>query len=549
MTRMVMNLSIGSQASAAMPVWAPLARRLMSTGLLGLLVLALAGCGALPPRQPLVASHAFVDAHQTPLAHIARASLPPDAAADVSGFRLLPSGEQSFDGRLALAERAERAIDAQYYELHADPAGAKFLRALRDAAARGVRVRLLVDDFHAADVYPMLITLAAHPGVQVRIFNPLLARSGAPLHRMLLSVRELARVNHRMHNKLFLADNQVALYGGRNIADEYFYRSAKANFVDQDVLSVGAVVRDLSASFDRYWNSEQVWSLQQLVPPTGDTAAMQLQFDAISRPMADALPPLNQVPIDPLRQTSIRLQLAEGRLLQHPGRAQVHDDPPDKVDQPTMPDQPSAAMRGKLAVIASAREEVVIVNPYILPGPIGLKLMAEAARQGTRVLIVTNSLDSTDEPLVHRAYSRYRAAMLKLGMKLYEFSPELARKSGTFGDYEHATLRLHAKVAVVDRRWMVVGSVNLDARSALLNTELGVTIDCPVLAQQALGLVSGDGYASMYRLAMAPDQERLTWLAQDPELGSRVHIDEPGLHWWLDFKMWLQSLLISDESL
>ena len=514
-----------------------------------LLAWALAGCGALPPRQATVASHATTDAQQTALAHIARASLPPDAAGDVSGFRLLPSGEQSFDGRLALAERAERAIDAQYYELHADPAGAKFLRALRDAAARGVRVRLLVDDFYAADVYPMLSTLAAYPGVQVRIFNPLLVRSGAPLHRMLLSVRELARVNHRMHNKLFLADNQVAIYGGRNIADEYFYRSAKANFVDQDVLSVGAVVGDLSASFDRYWNSEQVWSLQQLVPPTGDVAALQLRFDAISRPMADALPPLNQVPIDPLRQTSVRLQLAEGRLLQHPGRARVHDDPPDKVDQPTVPDQPSAAMRGKLAVIASAREEVVIVNPYILPGPIGLKLMAEAARQGTRVLIVTNSLDSTDEPLVHRAYSRYRAAMLKLGMKLYEFSPELARKSGTFGDYQHATLRLHAKVAVVDRRWMVVGSVNLDARSALLNTELGVTIDCPALAQQALGLISGDGYASMYRLAMAADQQRLTWLAQDPELGSRVLIDEPGLHWWLDFKMWQQSLLVPDESL
>jgi putative cardiolipin synthase len=151
--------------------------------------------------------------------------------------------------------------------------------------------------------------------------------------------------------------------------------------------------------------------------------------------------------------------------------------------------------------------------------------------------------------LVHRAYSRYRAAMLKLGMRLYEFSPELARKSGTFGDYEHATLRLHAKVAVVDRRWMVVGSVNLDARSAMLNTELGVTIDCPVLAQQALGLISADGYASMYRLAMAPDQHNLHWLAQDPELGSRVFIDEPGLHWWLDFKLWLQSLLVSDESL
>jgi cardiolipin synthase C len=525
------------------------ARRLIGSAVAVLAVSMVAGCASLPAREPPPPSQAYADTGNTTLARIARASLPAAAAADISGFRLLPIGEHSIDGRLALAERAERSVDAQYYHVHADPAGATFLRSLRDAALRGVRVRLLVDDYHAADIYPLLRGLAAYPGVEVRLFNPLPARSGMPLQRMLLSVREFARVNHRMHNKLFLADNQVALYGGRNIADEYFYRSAQANFVDLDVVSVGAVVPELSASFDRYWNSAQAWSLRQLLPARAGALEEQQGFDALSKPLADALLPLDRGPADPLRQTDLRRQLAEGRLLQHPGRARVHDDPPDKVGRPVVPNQPSAAMQGKLDVIAAARDEVVIVNPYFMPGPVGMAMMEQASRRGTSVLIVTNSLDSTDEPLVHRAYSRFRAAMLRLGMKLYEFSPDLARKSGSFGDYEHATLRLHAKVAAVDRRWLLVGSVNLDARSAILNTELGVSIDCPVVAQQAVAMISGDGYASMYRLALAPDEQGLLWHAQDPERGALRHTEEPGLNRWLEFKLWLQSLVVAEESL
>lgn len=526
-------------------------------GALALAMALQAGCAGLPPKPPLAESRAFIDTDDTPLGRIARASLPaeatddgvPDARPGRSGFRLLPSGEQSFDGRLALAERAVRSIDAQYYHIHADPAGATFLRALRDAAARGVRVRLLVDDFHAAELYLLLQGLAAHPGVEVRIFNPLLAREGTPLGRMLLSIREFARVNHRMHNKLFLADNQVALYGGRNIADEYFYRSNKANFVDQDVLSVGAVVADLSASFDRYWNSVPAWPLQQLLPLPGSAEEARQRFEQRSKPLADALPPLNRVPMDPLRQASVRAELAAGRLLQHPGHARVHDDPPEKVGQPVVLDRPSAAMQGKLDVIAASRDEVVLVSPYFMPGPVGMMMMEQAAQRGTRVVIVTNSLDSTDEPLVHRAYSRYRVAMLKLGMRLYEFAPQLARKYGTFGDVEHALLRLHAKVAVVDRRWLLVGSVNLDARSALLNTELGVTIDCPELARQAVALINGDGFGSMYRLSLAGDREGLVWNAQDPDLGARTLVDEPGLSSWVSFKLWLQSLFVNEASL
>ena len=198
----------------------------------------------------------------TPLGRIAAASLA-DAPGGDTGFRLLPSGEMAFDARLALAEAATRSIDAQYYHIHADTAGAAFLAALRDAAVRGVRVRLLVDDYHAGELYLLLRGLAAFPNVEVRLFNPLPARYGTPIRRMLMSLHEFTRINRRMHNKLFVADNQFAVYGGRNIADEYFTRHGEANFIDLDVLSAGAVVRELSASFDRYWNSEQVWALEQ----------------------------------------------------------------------------------------------------------------------------------------------------------------------------------------------------------------------------------------------------------------------------------------------
>ena len=239
-------------------------RRLLTA----LFVLLIAGCTTLPPRIAQPASSAIADTGVTPLGRIAAASLA-DAPGGDTGFRLLPSGEMAFDARLALAEAATRSIDAQYYHIHADTAGAAFLAALRDAAVRGVRVRLLVDDYHAGDLYPVLRGLAAFPNAEVRLFNPLPQRYGTPMRRMLMSLHEFTRVNRRMHNKLFVADNQIAVYGGRNIADEYFTRHGEANFIDLDVLSAGAVVRELSASFDRYWNSEQVWALEQTLHAFG----------------------------------------------------------------------------------------------------------------------------------------------------------------------------------------------------------------------------------------------------------------------------------------
>ena len=511
-----------------------------------LLTALLAGCAGMPPRSEPPESFAYTDTAATSLGRIAAASKPAGNA-ETSGFRLLPMGEFAFTARTSLAERAERSIDAQYYHIHDDSAGAAFLRSLREAAQRGVRVRLLIDDFHAAPVYPLLLGLAATPNAEVRLFNPLPVRHGAPLTRMLLSLSEFGRVNHRMHNKLFVADNAVAVFGGRNVADEYFMSSKTANFVDMDVLAAGPVVQALSQSFDRYWNSDHVWVLHDVVPPTAEPPLLRAEFDRRTA----ALPKVADTTLvrDPFGQSSVAEQLAAGQLQLTPGTAQVYADSPSKVQAQRDANSMTAAMRGKLETISRAEKEVLIVTPYFLPGPVGVEMMQEAAKKGHSAIIITNSLGSTDEPLVHRAYSRYRPRILELGMQLYEFSPTLPRRSLRFGNFGNSLSRLHAKATAVDRRWLVVGSVNLDARSAIYNTELGVVIDSAPITEQFVQLLASDDYGSMYQLRLAPDGRTLQWWSTDSSGRSTMTDREPGASWLQDIVLWFQSLFIDETSL
>jgi cardiolipin synthase C len=515
-------------------------------GLLMLVMASLWGCAALPPREPVPVTTAFTDTAATTLGHVAAQSLPFGAE---SGFRLLPVGEHAFVTRTRLMAQAERSLDAQYYHVHADPAGATFLRELRDAAQRGVRVRLLVDDYHAGPVYNLLTGLAAHANVEVRLFNPLPARYGAPLWRLLKSLPDIELANRRMHNKLFVADNAIAVYGGRNVADEYFMRHGVANFIDLDVLSVGAVVPQLSASFDRYWNSEHAYPVQQVLGPISDPVRARQRFDEQARAMhlneAELQMPLN----DPLGNRSIPAQLAEGKLLTFGGRAQVFADPPEKVTAPVVLNKPTAAMLGNLEIIAGARSEVVIVTPYFVPGVIGMSMMEDAAQRGGRTVVITNSLGSTDEPLVHHYYAKYRAAMLRMGVELHELSPTGPQRSTAFGNFGRSMGRLHAKAAVVDQRWLLVGSVNLDGRSALYNTELAVVIDCPPVAKATSQLGAGEGLTSMYRVQLAADREKLEWHILGDDKRPRVHTDEPDSGYFGRFWLWLQSLIIAEDQL
>ncbi len=242
-----------------------------------LLALWLGACTSLPPRAPDAAAPAALSLVDTPLARLAADSTPPTKR-HLSGLRLLPSGEHAFDARVALARQATRTLDAQYYTLADDAAGRRFVRELRDAAARGVHVRLLLDDLHSGEAVDLLAGLAAHAGVEVRLFNPLPVRVGSPLTRLTLSAHQFDRLNRRMHNKLFIADGRIAISGGRNIGDEYFMHAHAANFVDLDLLCTGLVLNALNASFEQYWHSPFAYPLKRLTA-AGNDAGLRERFE------------------------------------------------------------------------------------------------------------------------------------------------------------------------------------------------------------------------------------------------------------------------------
>jgi putative cardiolipin synthase len=206
-------------------------------------------------------------------------------------------------------------------------------------------------------------------------------------------------------------------------------------------------------------------------------------------------------------------------------------------------------MAGLLGVIGTARQEVQIVSPYFVPGSVGMPMMATAAKAGVRTRIVTNSLATTDEPLVHHHYANYRVDMLKLGVQIYEFSADGVQRSMGYGQFGRSTPRLHAKVAMVDQRHLLVGSVNLDGRSAVGNTEMGVAIDSPALAARFARLMGDDRASSFYRVSLQPDGQTIAWWSLDARGQPQVTTDEPGASPWLRFKLWLQAALVEERLL
>lgn len=511
--------------------------------LLALIVLA-AGCAVLPEPRPRPVERALQSVDDTPLAGIARDAVAAIGSPTRSAFRLLFAGESAFNVRIALARRATRSLDLQTYVVADDETGRGLLRELRDAAQRGVRVRLLVDDLYAGDDR-LLAGLAAHPNVQVRLFNPLPVRGGSLAVRLLLSLHQFARINQRMHNKLFVADNSLAVLGGRNVADEYFMNNPEANFVDLDVLAAGPVVRDLSAVFDRFWNSTRVYPIDELVGrPLGD--ADRERFDAAVR---RGIGRLGERQHDSLGHPSLLQQLDSGRLSLVPAPARVLADAPDKaVDSDAVERVPTAAQQ-TLALIAGARDTLLIMSPYLIPGAEGMRIIRElSGRAGGRIALLTNSLGATDEPLAHAAYARYRLELLKAGVRIHELSPTLARDSGRVGDFGRTTGRLHSKTLVVDGRWLVIGSMNLDPRSTHVNTEIGLAIDSSELARQVETVFERGTALGTYRLRLGAG-ERIEWAETDWQGVQTIRASEPDDNPWRSFKRWLLGWLVPEELL
>ena len=491
------------------------------------------GCASLAPGLQGAPSHAVPASSATALGKLAASAW---TDPDLSGFRLMPDGGMALDARLQLARRAEVSLDVQYYQVENDETGRFFLRALRDAAQRGVRVRLLLDDMYTAGDDELLRGLAAHPHVELRLFNPFPAGRGRILTRFLYALNDFDRVNRRMHNKLFIADGAMAVAGGRNIGNQYFGRRSEASFVDLDTFIVGAIMPRLAELFDLFWNSPYVLPVQSVIGTDRSRDGLQRRFDELTSE-ASTPPPPRPPPNDPLGYGPIADDLNAGRLNLIWGTATAYADSPERVIGKTanyggVPLQDVDSVRYNVVEhMRRARSEVAIASPYLIPGPAGMEVLVEVRRRGARISLVTNSLAATDEPLVHTGYRRYRDDMLKIGVELHELSSDRARRSVRLGVFGTTIGRLHMKTAVYDRRRLFIGSMNFDPRSNLHNTEIGLFIDSPAMAQQVLKLIDTLKQQGAYTLRLGPDGKGLEWISKDAD-GETVLYQEPDSSFW-----------------
>jgi putative cardiolipin synthase len=519
------------------------------------------GCATLPPPDNPPPSRALTDVENTPLAQRLAAQTPTDGR---SGFMLQPYGPNALTTRLVLAQLATRSIDLQYYLLRADNTGLTLMRALRDAAARGVRVRLLVDDFHTAGDDATLLALAQVPNMEVRLFNPFPAGRDAMWTRFVASAHDFSRVNRRMHNKLFVADNVAAVVGGRNIGDEYAMNTDGTNFVDMDAFVVGPAVRALSDEFDHYWNATVVYDVRRIVSLPMSPPALLAEFErrsaAATPPDPARVPPNGLIPRpdtgQPLQLSpdltamlNLPFQLEQGTL--GPllaGHAKVLFDPLTKTTgtNEALDSLEGTVTQGVVRWLNTARRQIKMVSPYFIPSDVSVEMLAHATRSGLDVVLITNSLASTDEPFVYFAYWSRLKALLKAGVRVEELSPSHSverHRLGLFGQRQGA---LHMKNAVVDDREVFLGSMNLDPRSAKLNTEMGLIIDSPEMAAQ-LNAFADDG--SWYRLRLAPITDVIEWVRNDGSGKETVFQVPPETTEWQRLKLQLLGPLVPEKHL
>ena len=456
----------------------------------------LAGCASLPQHVRKPSSAALDDPQDTTLGRIVAAS-EEGKGRNLSGIRLLSSGDAALDSLVALADHAERTLDIQYYIIRQDESARALLQHVRSAADRGVRVRLLVDDLNTSGEDRRFMHLGQHPNVEVRVFNPFPGGRSAIWSRILTSISDIPRINHRMHNKLFVADNALAITGGRNIGDEYFTLDAHSNFIDLDLVGAGPIVPQLSASFDAFWNSKYAYPLASLAEPTPAAPPEPAQTQVPAAPEVSRAQGVAEEDADWLRR-----ELDARALTLDWAPATVLADRPAKIASDVSPDQEETIANNIAVLMRSAQQEILVISPYFVPGKEGIALFRELIARGVHIRVITNSLASTDAPLVHNGYARYRVALLKMGVELSEVRPRLGQKRARFHPFRSANASLHAKALVIDRRTVFIGSLNMDERSRHFNSELGLVMRSPEIARQVTSLIDDISADGSYRLAL-----------------------------------------------
>jgi len=507
--------------------------------------LLLAGCASLPENFAREESPKL-DTSDTQLARAfnARAADHPGQ----SGAYPLGQGMEALAARVILARAAEKSLDVQYYIWHGDESGRLLLKELLDAADRGVRVRLLLDDLGVGAVNDdVFVLLDAHPNFSVSLFNPIASRDA----RAAGLLADPKRLNRRMHNKSMTADNTVTVVGGRNIGDEYFALNELFNFADMDVLAIGPVADAVTASFDAFWNSPAAFPIAAFHAEGASPEQLAKAREKLNVQVADT----GAKYYEAMQATPLSLELQSQELEFHWGRITALHDLPDKVQD----ERESEVLLSQLGgLLGQVQEDLLIISPYFVPGKDGTRALVAAARRGVRVRVVTNSLASTDVGAVHAGYKSSRRELLEGGVELFEMMPRLdadAVKSSGFSFSGSSGASLHAKMFVFDRQRVFIGSMNLDPRSVQINTEIGLLIDSPELAARLHGQLLGSIESACYAVVLEPrdagkpaGRKELTWI-EDRD-GEKVRYDkEPQTTFWQRFGVGFIGLFPVDSQL
>jgi putative cardiolipin synthase len=458
-----------------------------------------------------------------------------------SGFMLISNGENALLMRISLLNAAEKAIDIQYYSFLDDLSGKLLLEAILRAADRGVRIRILVDDINLKKSDNIWSLLNTHPNIEMRVFNPFATKDQGILSR-LNNLFEFERFTKRMHNKVFIADNQLSIIGGRNLGDAYFDNNEEFNFRDVDILAAGPITTEVSKSFDKYWNGNQSYPLASVQSSETGKYAVSFMREMLRDNWKTEVEKGKLAHLQPMVG-----QLKNGDLPLTWAAAELAVDPPAKITQPREASVSRPGSRLK-KLVENAKSEFLAITPYFIPSDDGVTWLKSVTGRGVKVKILTNSLASTDVVAVHTGYKRYRKQVIEDGVELYEMKPIPGKhpRTGRFARSKRASL--HTKIYVIDRKDVIIGTFNFDPRSIELNTEIAFVIHSPALAEQILKMFEkGISPDYSYHLELAGDNE-LEWITRKDGREIR-YTSEPEAGFWRNVKAIVLSVFPLEDQL
>ena len=477
-----------------------------------------ASCASVPKDHPRTPSTAFPDHASTALgAYFEKAGA---SRPGQSGFAIIPDGRGAFTARISMTELAEKTLDLQYFAWEADVTGRILAERLVRAADRGVRVRILVDDLHFEGRDAVVAALDAHPNIEIRLFNPFVHRSA----HLLDFVADFDRVNHRMHNKLFVMDNAVVIVGGRNIGNHYFEVHQHMNFRDLDVLAGGPVVREASRVFDHFWNSDWAVPSEAMVDRPATEAELRAVVQTGHEQIAKEPYPY---PLDEdLADLESGLTEILDDLVWAPGHM-IFDDP-DEIERHG---RTTTMTEGFYRRIGRLDSELLIEVPYLVVRERGLEAVKRLHDRGVRIRVLTNSLASNDVLAAHAGHAEHRKELIAAGAELYELRSDPAIKKRIFYLTGSPHSSLHNKAMVFDRKDVFIGSLNLDPRSGDINTEAGLYIESPELAAELTAYMDeGVGSEFSYRVQLDADGD-LYWVTETGGKTERYDHDPNSTAW------------------